>query len=73
MNLLRAFPALRPKEGYALRAYQYRDDGDGNGFVWAVPESAPFPDPETFPRVEGAFLQPPKPPGVAGRRRRGHA
>jgi hypothetical protein len=47
-----------------LRAYQYRAGGNGNGFVWAVPEGAPFPKPEACPRLEGAFLQPPKPPGA---------
>jgi DNA polymerase III epsilon subunit-like protein len=35
--LLRAFTNLHLKEGYVLRAYQYRSGGDGNAVVWAMP------------------------------------
>ena len=61
MNLLRAFDALKIKPGLTLRAYQYRSGGNGNGFVWAVPEGSPFLDPSVVPILAGHFLEPPKP------------
>jgi len=33
MRLLAVFSSLRIKEGYVLRAYQFREGGNGNGFV----------------------------------------
>jgi hypothetical protein len=62
MAVLAVFKPLRTKEGYILRAYQFREGGNGNGFVWALPVDADFPDPEDCPRLQGAFLEPPKPP-----------
>lgn len=44
-NVLKVFGALRLKEGYALRAHQYREDGNGDGLVWAMPVDAPLLDP----------------------------
>ncbi|GAB4266207.1 hypothetical protein [Thermincola ferriacetica] len=64
MRLLAVFSSLRMKDGYVLRAYQFREGGNGNGFVWAMPEKAPFPEPEECERVRGHFLEPPKPPGA---------
>lgn len=61
MKLLACFPALRIKSGYILRAYQFKEEGNGNGFVWAMPIDADFPQPEDCPTQEGRFLQPPKP------------
>lgn len=64
-TLLRCFPALRLKNGFVLRAYVYRDgSGNGNGVVWAMPANTCFPEPERCPRVEDAWLAPPKPPGA---------
>ncbi len=62
MKLLRVFKSLQMKPGFVLRAYQYSAGGNGNGFIWAMPESAPFPPPEECPRLDDVFLQPPKPP-----------
>ena len=45
-------------------AYQFREGGDGNGVVWAMPSSAPYPEPEECPRVEEALPEPPRPPGA---------
>ena len=66
MAVLGIFKSLRIKEGYLLRAYQFREGGNGNGFVWAVPVDGEFPDPEDCPRLEGAFLEPPQPPDALG-------
>jgi len=62
MKLLRVFKSLQMKPGFVLRAYQYSEGGNGNGFIWAMPESAPFPYPEECSRLKDVFLQPPKPP-----------
>ena len=45
-GVLRVFKTLRLKEGFVLRAHQYREDGNGDAFVWAMPIDAPFPDPQ---------------------------
>ena len=45
-GVLRVFQTLRLKRGFVLRAYQYREDGNGDAFVWAMPIDAPFPDPQ---------------------------
>jgi hypothetical protein len=60
-KLLTLFPALKLRQGYALRAYQFRADGNGNGFVWALPVDAEYPEPDECPRLQGHFLKPPKP------------
>ena len=64
MRLLAVFPSLCLKPGLILRAYQYYSSGNGNGIIWAMPESDPFPEPDQCPKVEDAFLEPPKPPGA---------
>ena len=46
MNLLAVFSALRIKRGFILRAYLFREGGNGNGVVWALPEDVGFPEPE---------------------------
>ena len=61
MKLLSVFSGLRMKEGYVLRAYQFRSGGNGNGIVWAMPETAPFPDPKDCMKLDDRFLEPPKP------------
>lgn len=62
MKVVAAFGCLSVKEGYALRAYQFRQGGNGNGVVWAMPADAEFPAPERCSRLRKVFLQPPKPP-----------
>lgn len=46
MAVLAVFKPLRIKEGSVLRAYQFREGGTGNGFVWAMPVDVEFPDSE---------------------------
>jgi hypothetical protein len=62
MAVVAVFQPLRIKAGYILRAYQYCSGDNGNGFVWAMPEAAKFSEPNACPRLEEAFLEPPKPP-----------
>jgi hypothetical protein len=45
MALLAVFAPLWLREGYVLRAYQYRHGGDGHGVVWAMRADAVFPEP----------------------------
>jgi hypothetical protein len=47
MKVVEVFESLRVRPGWVLRSYQYRSRGDGNGFVWAMPEGAAFPEPES--------------------------
>jgi hypothetical protein len=61
-HLLDCFPALRLKPGFRLCAYQFREGGNGNGFIWGLPDGATFPAPDKCPRLEDTFLEPPKPP-----------
>ncbi|MYC67235.1 MAG: hypothetical protein F4X12_12970 [Acidobacteriia bacterium] len=63
-NLLGVFKALRLRAGFAVHAYEFRAGGNGNGIIWAVPADAPLLAPEDCPRLRGAFLDPPKPPGA---------
>lgn len=60
-KLLTVFPELSLREGYVLRAYVFKEDGNSNGFVWALPADADYPAPEECPRIESHFLNPPKP------------
>jgi hypothetical protein len=46
MRLVRIYDSLRVKEGYTLRAYQFRTAGDGTAVVWAMPIEAEFPEPD---------------------------
>ena len=64
MTVLAVCKPLHIKEGFVLRAYQFREGGNGNGFVWAVPVDAEFPEPRECPRLQGVFLEPPKPPAA---------
>ena len=64
MQLLRAFPALRIREGMTLRAYLFRQGGNGNGRIWAMPEAVEFPEPVNCEVQTEEFLSPPKPPGA---------
>ncbi len=61
-KLLQGFDSLWVKKGFALRAYLFREGGNGNGFVWAMPADADFPEPDQCHRVDIHFLSPPKPP-----------
>ena len=56
------FGHLRIREGYALRAYQFREGGNGNGFVYGVRATSNFLDPADCPRDASRLLEPPQPP-----------
>ena len=59
--VLAVFGASRLKRGYTLRAYSFREGGNGNAFVHALPVVPAFPD---CPRKKDHFLDPPVPPGA---------
>jgi hypothetical protein len=60
-KLVEVFQPLRLRKGYALRAYQFREGGNGNGFVWAMPADAEFPEPKDCSILESHLLKAPKP------------
>jgi hypothetical protein len=60
-RLLTVFPELQVRDGYVLRAYVFKEEANSNGFVWALPADAEFPEPVDCPRLESHFLKPPKP------------
>jgi hypothetical protein len=47
-SIVMSFSHLRIKEGYKLRAYQFRSGGNGNGLVWAIPTDKTLPNPERY-------------------------
>lgn len=60
-KLVEIFAPLRLRKGYVLRAYVFREEGNGNAVVWAMPEDAAFPAPEDCPTLENHLLNAPKP------------
>lgn len=60
-KVVSAFPGLKLREGFVLRAYVFKEDGNSNGFVWGLPKDAAYPEPKDCPRLESHFLNPPKP------------
>jgi hypothetical protein len=64
MQLLPPFKSLRLREGMILRAYQVYGGFAGKGFVYAVPEKAPFPEPEEWGLDLRELFYPPAPPGA---------
>ena len=62
------FPPLRLAEGYVLRAYVFREGGNGNGVVSAMPTDADFPEPKDCPKLDMHRLKAPKPCGRSRRR-----
>ena len=67
MALLHVFSALRLKPGFILRAYRVRCGGNGNGIVYAMPEQAPFPEPEQCRKDVDHSREPPIPPQALAR------
>jgi len=59
--LVQVFKPLGLKPGFRLRAYIYREDGNANSIVWAMPEAADFPEPKDCPTLEHHLFQAPKP------------
>jgi hypothetical protein len=64
MELLAVFKSLRLKQGFVLRAYLFREGGNGNGVVYAMPEKLPFPEPSECEYDKNRFLSPPVPDGA---------
>ena len=64
--MLEPFASLRLKPGYTLRAYAFREGGNGNAIVYAMPIESPFPEPDQCPHDDRHYLQPPIPPGALG-------
>ncbi len=62
--MLQAFDALRLKKGMMLRAYLFREGGNGNGVVWALPEGSAFSEPERGPGRDVSLRYPPRPPAA---------
>lgn len=60
-RLVTLFAPLRLREGHVLRAYVFREDGNGNGVVWAMPADAEFPEPADCPTLEQHMFKAPKP------------
>jgi len=61
LKLLTVFDSLRLREGFTWRAYQFKEDGNANGIVWAMPMDAAFPSPDECPRLESHLMKAPKP------------
>ena len=59
--IVTATDCLWLKDGYVLRAYQYRAGDNGNGIIWAMPADEPLPAPDECPRQDDG-LQCPRPP-----------
>ena len=47
MEVVAVFDGLRVKPGWTLHAHQFRNGGNGNGFVWAMPDGVEFREPES--------------------------
>jgi hypothetical protein len=65
MKVLAVFKkCLWIKEGYILRAYQRREEGECQGVVWAMPADLGFPEPYECKKDRKHVLQPPRPPAA---------
>lgn len=60
-GLVKIFQPLRLRRGYVVRAYQFREDVNGNAVVWAMPADSEFPEPQDCPILEAHLLKAPKP------------
>ena len=65
-KLVEIFAPLKLKKGIVLRAYQFKEGGNGNGVVWAMPANAEFPEPNQCAKVKrrDGFMMVPKPPAA---------
>ena len=61
-DLLDVFDTIQIKSGFTLHGYIYRENENGNGVIWAVPDNSPYLEPENCIQLEDKFLSPPKPP-----------
>ena len=60
-KLVDVFKTLSLKKGLTLKAYQFKEGGNGNAVVWALPTGASFPDPNTLITDAHQLFKPPKP------------
>lgn len=63
-DLISVFDTLLLKPGFALRAYEFRQDLGGDGIIWAVPADASKPPPDRDSGLFGGLSHPPKPLGA---------
>ncbi len=64
-DLIGVFDTLWLKSGFTLHAYEFREGGNGNGIIWAVPTDAPLLGlDECRSWIKRAFLHSPRPPGA---------
>jgi hypothetical protein len=61
MDLVALFQPLQVKQGYRLRAYQFMEDMNGNGAVWAMPVDARFPEPAELLEANTSLFRAPRP------------
>ena len=65
-RVTRCLKTLHLKPGLVLRGYQFYQGGNGNGFIFAMPEDSPLPEPDNqacarVEKVPGVFLPCPQP------------
>ncbi|WP_145109280.1 SH3 domain-containing protein [Gimesia panareensis] len=61
MKVATLFKPLRVKKNYQLKAYQFKEEFNGNGVVWAMPVGATFPEPSELLEGENNLFRAPKP------------
>jgi hypothetical protein len=61
MKVLAPFGSLRLKQGLVLRGYAFRLGWHSDGVAWAMPETAPFPQPDQSDVADFRFLRPLQP------------
>ncbi len=60
-GLVDAYGTLSLKSGMTLKAYQFHQNHNGNGVVWAIPVNADFPDPNRIGGNAASLSSPPRP------------
>lgn len=63
-KILSVFKPLKLKSGFILTGYRFREGGNGNGFLYAVPKGTRLPAPDECPVDPTQFLSPPVPPAA---------
>ena len=61
-DILAVFKRLKLKSGFMLAGYRFQKGGNGNGFLYAVPNGTRLPAPDECPVDPTQFLSPPIPP-----------
>lgn len=60
-RLVTIFAPLKVRKGLVLRAYQFKEEANGNGIVWAMPADSEFPEPKDCPKLDSHLFKAPKP------------